>query len=226
MLYKTKFDRIMAKVRKVLRESPRCHAWDHTERVMRNARRLAAMEKKCDAKVVELGALLHDIARADEMAAKGKTMCHAKRGGKIAEEMLVKEQFPEEVIDRVVACVERHRYRSSNAPKTLEEKIVYDADKLDSIGAIGLARSFHFSGHIGSRIHNTREEALGSKSYSREDTAYREFLVKQCKIPSRLKTVSGRKLARDAISFMRMFFKRLDQETRGHSLGASTSKKA
>ncbi len=212
MQYKKKFERLAVKVRKILRKSPRCHAWDHTERVLRNARRLAAMEKTCDVKVVELAALLHDIARADEMAIKGK-MCHAKRGGELAVGILKKEKFPAKMIKSVVACVERHRYRSTNAPKTLEEKIVYDADKLDSIGAIGLARAFHFSGHIGSRVHNTKEEALASKSYSKQDTAYREFLVKQRRVTSRLKTASGKKLARDAVAFMRAFFKRLDQET-------------
>ena len=211
MRNKNKFDKLVVKVRKLLKKSPRCHDWDHTRRVLSNARRLAAMEKKCDARIVELAALLHDVARGDEMAIKGK-ICHAQRGAELTAAILKKEGFTKKTIARVTACVARHRYRGANPPQTIEEKVVYDADKLDSIGAIGLARAFHFAGHIGARVHNTKEEALGSASYSVEDTAYREFLVKQCKVPSRLKTAAGKKLAKDAVSFMRNFFKRLDKE--------------
>ena len=86
---------------------------------------------------------------------------------------------------KIVNCVKRHRYRSSDLPVTLEEKIVYDADKLDSVGAIGIGRAFLFAGRSGAKVHNTKEDALNSESYSEEDTAYREYLVKLRHIPAK-----------------------------------------
>ena len=99
-----------------------------------------------------------------------------------------------------------------NAPQNLIEKIVYDADKLDSIGAVGVGRAFHFAGRIGAKLHNTSEAALNSEAYSEEDSAYREYLVKLRSVPERMLTVTGRKLAEDRSAFMHEFFRRMNEE--------------
>ena len=114
--------------------------------------------------------------------------------------------------DRIVAAVRTHRYRDDNAPQTLEEKIVYDADKLDSLGAAGIGRAFLFAGKFGARLHNTEQEALNSEAYSKEDTAYREYLVKLRYLPDAMLTAPGKRIASERISFMREFFDRLNQE--------------
>jgi len=90
--------------------------------------------------------------------------------------------------------------------------IVYDADKLDSIGAVGIGRAFHFAGRIGARLHNTAAEAVGAPAYSVEDSAYREYLVKLRHVPERMLTPSGRRLAVDRARFMDEFFHRLNDE--------------
>jgi uncharacterized protein len=161
-----------------------------------------------------VSALLHDIARADEIEAKGKGKCHAKKGAEKAAKILRKIGFDDEIfIGKVCECVGKHRYRGNKIPTTIEEKIVYDADKLDSIGAIGIGRAFHFAGRIGARVHNTKEEALGSSSYSKNDSAYREYLVKLKDIPNRLLTATGKKLAHQRALFMEKFFEELNRET-------------
>jgi uncharacterized protein len=92
---------------------------------------------------------------------------------------------------------------------------VYDADKLDSLGAFGVARAFHFAGRIGACLHNTEQEALASESYSSQDSAYREYLVKLRGLPDHLLTGSARRFAADRAAFMRAFFDRLNEEQEG-----------
>ena len=211
MGFKDKFNKLAEKVRKVLDKSPRCHDWEHTVRVLHNARTIAFREKNVNRRVVDLGALLHDIARADEMAIKGK-VCHAKKGAELAEKILKDAGFDKDLCEKVVKCVRRHRYRSDQSPVSLEEKIIYDADKLDSVGAVGLGRAFLFAGREGARVHNTKEEAVTSEAYSVNDTAYREFLVKQRYIPGKMLTIAGKELAQKRVKFMKRFFKKLNKE--------------
>lgn len=206
------YRKLSKKVKKTLGSSPRCHDWEHTLRVIHNAKLILESEKKADRKVVILGALMHDIARADEIAIKGK-QCHALRGAEIADEILKKQNLQKDFRKRIVQCIKTHRYRSSHDPETIEEQIVYDADKLDSVGAVGIGRAFLFAGNIGAKVHNSKKNALGSSSYSENDTAYREFLVKQKYIPGKMLTKTGRDIATERVKFMKTFFDKLNKET-------------
>ena len=211
MGFRKKFDKLSLKIKKILNNSPRCHDWEHTKRVLHNARMLTGEEKRADLKVVELGALLHDIARADEMAIKGK-VCHARKGAELAKRILEEQGFDKDTIKKVVWCVRRHRFRSDEMPVSIEEKIIYDADKLDSVGAVGLGRAFLFAGREGAKVHNTKEEALSSPAYSVNDTAYREYLVKQRYIPEKMLTKTGKRVVEKRVQFMKEFFQKLDEE--------------
>jgi uncharacterized protein len=180
------FEKVRSATEAVLRDAPGCHDYDHTARVLANALALAKMEGVSgrELEIVELGALLHDIARPEELASDGR-LCHASEGVAKAETVLRRAGCSDDALIKAVSlCVGRHRYRGSDKPRSEAEKIVYDADKLDSIGAIGVGRAFHFAGRIGARLHNSEAEALGSEAYSREDSAYREYLVKLRHVPS------------------------------------------
>ena len=197
----------------ILCSAPGCHDFAHTLRVLKNARLLLKTEPGADAFTVEVAALLHDIARPDELVESGKC-CHAKLGAQKAVQILHELGCTDEAfIQHVSDCVRTHRYRGKDAPVTLEAKIVYDADKLDSVGAIGIARAFHFAGRIGAAIHNTEETALNSESYSDQDSAYREYLVKLRHLHQKMLTKSGKILAEDRDIFMREFFDQLNKET-------------
>ena len=187
-----------------------CHDFDHTLRVINNARKLLE-NSVADREIVLLAALLHDIARPEEEKSKGK-LCHAKLGAEIAPAMLKKAGFPEDISVQVAGAIATHRFRRGGAPQSIEAKILFDADKLDSLGAVGIGRAFIFAGKNDARVHNTREEALNNPPYSREDTAYREFLVKLQKIPARLFTPYAKKIALSRVAFMENFFDTLDQE--------------
>ena len=177
------------------------------------AERLARSEQ-ADENVVVCGALLHDIGRPAELRDKGRT-CHAREGARLVPELLGEIGVDDEAfVSRVSECVRTHRFRNrlEEHPSSLEAMVVFDADKLDSMGAIGIGRAFHFAGRIGARVHNTAEEALSSEAYGRDDTAYREYLVKLRRLHEAVLTPSGRRLAEQRHRFMEVFFEQLDRE--------------
>ena len=191
-----------------------CHDFDHTKRVMNNAALLLKSCPGADAEIVTLAALLHDIARPEEDAGKGKC-CHAELSALYAGEILKNAGVDRHTADQVVNAIRRHRFRRGEAPDTIEAKILYDADKLDSLGAVGLGRAFLFAGHCNARLHNSEKEALDSQPYSREDTAYREYLVKLRFVPEKMFTLQGKKIAVGRLRFMEEFFSTLEAEING-----------
>jgi uncharacterized protein len=195
------------------RDARGSHDWDHTERVCRLCFRIGRKER-ADLDILALAALLHDIGRGEEDRTSGGT-CHAARGALLARDILERLGIPREQADRVVRCIETHRFRGRLVPDTLEGKILFDADKLDSIGAVGVGRAFLFAGEVGARLHDPGVEIRRTKPYTREDTAYREFLVKLSRIKDRMFTREGRRIARSRHKFMADFFRRLNKESEG-----------
>ncbi len=187
-----------------------CHDFTHTLRVIQNCKLILRTEPKANEQIVLTAALLHDIGRVKENLSKGK--CHAKVGAKMSKKILAGHHWPDEYIDDICQIIRRHRFRAGAPPETLEQQIVYDADKLDSLGAVGVGRAFLFAGRLGAKLHNTAEEALSSEEYSVEDTAYREYLVKLRHVPEKLFTTEGRRLANQRCHIMQEFFEQLNSE--------------
>jgi uncharacterized protein len=173
-----------------------CHGYDHSERVHNLA--------------LHIGRLMN--ARLDILSAA--SLLHEK-GAEMASEILSELKFPEEIQQEIIHCIESHRYRNKNIPQTLEAKILFDADKLDSIGAIGIGRAFLFAGQVGARLHNQDVDIKKTASYTTEDTAYREFLVKLSKVKDMMLTPEGTRLAKERHEFMEIYFKRLEKEING-----------
>ncbi len=189
------------------------HGWDHVQRVVDLARSIAVREK-ADPFIVEVAALLHDVARFDEDKSGGK-LCHAALGAETAGRFLASIGLDPERTARVVHCIAAHRFRNGLRPETVEAKVLYDADKLDSIGAIGIGRAFLFSGEVGARLHNPDIDVRSTRAYSEEDTAYREFVVKLQYVRESMLTREGRRLAKGRHDFMKEFFGRLQSEVKG-----------
>jgi len=210
------FPRLLEKAKTILKASPACHDWDHTVRVLNNARSLAAVER-ADAAVVDYAAILHDVGRPDELADTGRT-CHAERGAQIALELLPQIGVVDKAfINHVASCIRTHRYRSrtGRAPASIEARVIFDADKLDCIGAVGVGRAFHFAGRIGACLHNSMEQALAGESYGEADSAYREYLVKLRYIRDAMLTAEGKHMAEGRHAFMTAFFERICRESHG-----------
>jgi len=190
-----------------------CHGPDHSERVHSLALHIGRlMNARLD--ILSAAALLHDIGRQHESRSRGK-ICHACKGAEMAEGILAELGFPEEMRQAILHCIESHRYRNDKKPESLEARILFDADKLDSLGAIGIGRAFLFAGQVGARLHNQGVDIATTASYSREDTAFREFQVKLRLVKERMLTPEGRRLAAERHEFMKSFFSRLETEING-----------
>jgi len=197
-----------------------CHDWTHVERVKNLALNIGKQEK-ADAQILEIVALLHDIGRRDEMKAKGK-FCHAERSAEIAEKFLRKLKISEDDIKNIIHCIITHRYRDERIPETIEAKIFFDADKLDSIGAVGIGRDFLFAGNAGSNTMYTGNEKkiidsgkVRDYTFSKEDSALLEYEFKLKNIKNKLLTKGGKKIGRERHKFMVEFFKRFWEEVEG-----------
>jgi len=207
------FEKIKEEAKKMLDGINSCHEWEHTERVYNLAMKIGKKEN-ADMEILGLSAILHDIARKEQDESNGK-ICHAERGAVLAKEILKRYGFKKEKIENVAHCIEAHRYRNDKIPGTKEAKILYDADKLDAIGAIGIGRAFSFAGHIGAKIHNRNVDLKKTDAYSIDDTAYREYMVKLRHIKDKMLTTGGKKIAEERHKFMRNFFERLNKEVDG-----------
>jgi uncharacterized protein len=205
---------IETEARKFFEDSRGSHDWEHVERVRRLSLHIGQREG-ADMKILEIAALLHDIGRTYQDRSQGE-VCHAEKGAHLAEEILKGQGMGKEEINSVLHCILHHRYRNGRTPQTLEAKILFDADKLDSIGAVGIARAFLFAGEIGARLHNEGVDLSSTESYSREDTAFREFQLKLRHVKDSLFTREGKRLAEERHRFMQAFFERLQEETLGN----------
>ena len=209
---------IEKEAKKYFKEPDACHDWTHVERVRKLALRMGKKER-ADLMVIEIAALLHDICKKEEMLCKGK-FCHAEIGGEKAQEIISKFKLDKETENNIIHCIKSHRYRNDRKPSTIEAKILYDADKLDSIGAIGIARDFLFAGFAGSKtLYTGREkEIAGSKKnfyYTKEDSAILEFEVKLKFIKNKMLTSEGKRMANERHRYMLEYFKRFWEEAEG-----------
>lgn len=189
------------------------HDWEHTLRVFRLCRRLGSKEG-VDMDVLLVAAYLHDIGRGFQDASNG-AVCHAQKGVEIAIPIVSALLLTEKQKENIVHCVRSHRFRGNYAPQTIEAKVLFDADKLDAVGAVGIARAFLFAGEVGARLHSPKINVEEAAPYSKDDTGYREYRVKLSKIRDRILTKSGRKLADERHDFMEQFFKRFIKEYEG-----------
>lgn len=189
------------------------HDWEHTLRVHRLCLRIGPREG-ADMTVLETAAYLHDIGRPVQDASSG-TICHAVRGAQMVREIIDPLNLDEAQKTNIVHCVRAHRFRETYAPATIEARVLFDADKLDAIGAVGVARAYQFAGELGACLHNPNIAPDQSASYSRNDTGYREFAVKLSKIKDRMLTGEGHRMAQERHAFMALFFDRFLKEYAG-----------
>jgi uncharacterized protein len=205
--------RVKAFARSCFDKASGSHDWDHTLRVFRLCEIMGPAEN-ADMGVLLAAAYLHDIGRAFQDESSG-AICHAEKGAQMAEPMVEALPLSKKQKQNIIHCIRSHRFRNQHRPSTTEAKVLFDADKLDAIGAVGVARAFLFAGELGARLHNPDLDAENSRPYSVDDTGYREFRVKLCKIKDRMLTAEGRKRARQRHAFMHDFFKRFLAEYEG-----------
>jgi uncharacterized protein len=195
-------ERLVVRAQRMFDGQDPAHDWQHNLRVMAICERIGR-EEGADMSVLRLAALLHDIGRAEE---RRTGECHAQISTRLAGEWLREEGLESEQIMRVQNAILAHRFRKESPPVSLEDKILFDADKLDSIGAIGVARAFAYSGVIGQPIHANDPE---------QHTPFREYEWKLARIKDRLYTETARQIAEERHRFMAHFFEQWTEEVQG-----------
>jgi uncharacterized protein len=205
---------IKAFARGCFADVPGSHDWDHSQRVSRLCMHIGRIER-AGLQVLEIAAYLHDVGRLFEDESRG-AICHAKKGAEIAREFLARFSISEEEKANIIHCIRSHRFRGNHQPETLEAKVLFDADKLDAIGAVGIGRAFLFAGEVGARLHNPSVKPEDTEPYTEDDTGYREYKLKLSRIKDRMLTREGRRMAKERHVFMEAFFQRFTDEYDGH----------
>lgn len=202
-------------VKKQLENAESGHNWFHMERVYNNAL-LIAKEETCDLEVVQLAALLHDIA--DSKFHDGDETV----GPKVAREFLTSEKVSEETINHVVAIIENISFKGGNFEKKFTSKeleIVQDADRLDAIGAVGIARTFNYGGYKNREIYDP--EIVPNLNMSKEEyknstaPTINHFYEKLLLLKDKMNTETGKKIAQQRHEFMETFLVQFYNEWNG-----------
>jgi uncharacterized protein len=197
-------------------EADSVHDFDHIVRVLTLAERIAVSEG-ADLSIVRTATLLHDWGRAEAQAAgRNHAVVAAERAGRYLRGRGASEHEVVAVCHAILA----HRFREAPAPETLEAKVLFDADKLDAIGALGIARAFAYGGAHNQRLWAPQEsvdlarwESLGDEADAH--TPVHEFVVKLSRIRVQLYTEEGRRIADGRHRYMEAFFERMAAEVRG-----------
>ncbi|MFC4989754.1 HD domain-containing protein [Saliphagus infecundisoli] len=193
------------------------HDWHHVERVEALADRLAAGQeadgRKIDERVLHAAVLLHDIGRGREEA--GEIEDHAAWGASEARDVLgEREGFDAERTEAVAHAIRAHRYSNDVEPETVEARLLSDADNLDALGAIGIARVFAYGGETGTPIHDPDRPVEADDSPAGE-TGTNHLRKKILALPERMYTDRGRDVAEQRRAFVEDFLERLEAEATG-----------
>lgn len=190
------FDLLSDYMRRCMGDS--AHDGEHVRRVLYLALEIAEAEPSADRDVLIAACLLHDIGRAEQFASP--ELCHARVGAEKAYRFLEANGFPEPFCARVRDCVRTHRYRSGDPPASIEAKILYDADKLDVAGAVGMARTFFYAAHVGQPLYWVLPDGAVSDGTAEEPegvhSVLREYKVKLEGVYGRFLTAKGAEMAR------------------------------
>lgn len=214
------------KIIEIIKDKLTCsaHNLDHVFRVYNLCLLLAKYEKDVDLEILIPAALLHDIARVEESNDETGEIDHAVLGSLLAEEILRKLEYEEDKIEKIKHCIITHRFRTGYEPNSIEAKILFDSDKLDAIGASGVARTFMLAGQFGQRLtaNWTLDEYLKSNSVENGrlkdvsiHTPFIEYEVKFKKIPNQLYTQRAKEIGKERIKFMDEYFNMLKLEIDG-----------
>lgn len=189
------------------------HDFQHIERVRKNAFEIAATEPTADLELIELAVLLHDVSDPK----------YALNEEKLEEDRIMKQlALPTEKVTQLKTLIQSISYNGGNETiaDSIEAKIVRDADRLDAIGAVGIARTFAYGGAKGRKLYDTDETPRGNMSVeeyrSKETASVTHFYEKLLKLADGMVTDKGKELAQERHAFMELFLQNLRKETGEH----------
>lgn len=209
-------EKTIAFVKEKLKDAEGGHDWFHIERVYNNAMNIAEHEN-CNITIVALGALLHDIADS-KFHGGDETI-----GPKLAWEFLEAQNVPEETIIHVVNIIENISFKGGNFERkfsSIELDVVQDADRLDAIGAIGIARAFNYGGFKNRALYDPTippNMNMSKEEYkSAVSPTINHFYEKLLLLKDRMNTDSGKQMAQKRHDYMLDFLKEFSDECNGY----------
>ncbi len=184
----------------------------HVYRVLYQALKIARSYEKIDRDALIAACLLHDIGRKAQFA--DERICHAREGGRLAYAFMKELGWAEDRCRHIRDCVTTHRFRSDNPPRTLEAKILFDADKLDVTGAMGIARSLSYEGQLGEPLYRVDENFRIDTDFSKEAPAsfLKEYNFKLIKLYDRFYTPEAAQIAQKRKALMEAYYAQLLEE--------------
>ncbi len=211
MLPKKDFDTeaMLAEIGPMYEGADPAHDFSHIMRVYKNAQMIGKVEG-ADMTVLLLAALLHD-AGSESKLSKGSAESDALTF-KIAEDFLIVEGIAGDVRKKVLYAVRVHRFSKGIIPDTLEAKILQDADRLDAIGAIGIARVFMTGGSLGRELYNPEDPFCRTREPDDKRWDLDHFFKKLLKLESGMHTETAKKLARRRSAVLRRYLSDLQKE--------------
>jgi uncharacterized protein len=193
------------------------HDFSHVERVYKLAERIAK-EEGADLFIVKMAALLHDIGRAEERRNNSSEDIHEELSVKLSGPFLDSIGIPADTKGHILHAIASHRHRRGGDPMTIEAKCLFDADKLDSIGAVGIARSYLWLGEHGRSVHYPEDEwiQVDLKNNTPEvDSMQREWHIKLRHLKDRMFTQAGKSIARERHDRMARIMDEIEKEVSG-----------
>jgi uncharacterized protein len=187
------------------------HDAEHIYRVLYNALQIARDEENVNYDILIAACLLHDIGRKEQFA--DPSLCHAAVGAQKAWRFLTENGFAPDFAEAVAHCIRTHRFRKAMPPQTVEAKILFDADKLDVTGAIGIARTLMYKADMAEPLYHVLPD--GRISDGTEDLGpsfFREYKFKLEKMYDRFYTKTGEAMARQRRKIAADFYESLYRE--------------
>lgn len=206
---KTEFQKIETFMLKCMKDS--AHDSEHIYRVLYTALQIAETELIVNMDILIAACLLHDIGR--EAQFKNPDLSHAVEGGEMAKEFLTELGWQKQDTEKVKHCISTHRFRSENPPETIEAKILFDSDKLDVTGALGITRTLIYKGQVGEPIYAITNGGIDSGTdLESPESFYKEYHFKLEKVYSKFYTREAQNIADKRKEISRLFFDRLVDE--------------
>jgi uncharacterized protein len=205
-------EQIMRTLQLLLHNQSPAHDFEHIIRVYKNAEMISKQEESVDLDIVLAAALLHDLVVYPK--GSSKTINSADDSAEIAKKILLEyKNYPREKIEKVADAIRTHSYSKKLVPQTLEGKVLQDADRLDAIGAIGIARTFSVGGSENRSLYNPTD-AFCETERQLDDTQWTlDHIKKKLMIlKNSMHTKTAKKIAEERTEFMELFLNQLRKE--------------
>ncbi|MFL6338296.1 MAG: HD domain-containing protein [Nitrososphaeraceae archaeon] len=205
-------EQLMRTLQLLLHNQSPAHDFEHIIRVYKNAEMISKQEESVDLDIVLAAALLHDLVVYPK--GSSKTINSADDSAEIAKKILLEyKNYPREKIEKVADAIRTHSYSKKLVPQTLEGKVLQDADRLDAIGAIGIARTFSVGVSENRSLYNPTDPFYESERQLDDMQWTLDHIKKKLMIlKNSMHTKTAKKIAEERTEFMELFLNQLRKE--------------